>query len=289
MWAVTGDHRSAGPQIHHLRAGGVSLVIGSAAGPGLPRILYWGADLGELSDDALRELAIVSVAPVTSYVLDEPVPAALLPEHALGYAGWPGVTGHHNGRGWSPLFTVTDLEQATGPDALVVRGSDADAELDVVVEVELTPSGLVRARATLTNTHTSQPYWVDAVHLTLPVPPVADELLDLAGRHTRERAPQRQPFHVGTRLRESRRGHGGHDASLLLVAGTSGFGFRSGEVWGLHVAWSGNHRLYAERLPTGGHAVLGGGELLLSGEVRLEPGETYASPWVVGAYGASGL
>ncbi len=106
----------------------------------------------------------------------------------------------------------------------------------------MTPSGLVRARATLTNTHTSEPYWVDAVHVALPVPPVADELLDLAGRHTRERAPQRQPFHVGTRLRESRRGHGGHDASLLLVAGTSGFGFRSGEVWGLHVAWSGNHR-----------------------------------------------
>ena len=114
-------------------------------------------------------------------------------------------------------------------------------------------------------------------------------MLDLAGRHIRERAPQRQPFHVGTRLRESRRGHGGHDASLLLVAGTSGFGFRSGEVWGIHVAWSGNHRVYAERLPTGGHAVLGGGELLLPGEVSLAPGEAYTSPWVVGAYGAAGL
>ncbi len=177
----------------------------------------------------------------------------------------------------------------TGSEAVVVRGSDVDAELDVVVEVELTPSGLVRARATLTNTHTSEPYVVDAVHVALPVPPVADELLDLAGRHLRERAPQRQPFHVGTRLRESRRGHGGHDASLLLVAGVSGFGFRSGEVWGLHVAWSGNHRVYAERLPTGGHAVLGGGELLMPGEVRLAPGEAYATPWVVGAYGASGL
>ncbi len=111
MCAVNGDRDSAGPQLHHLRAGGVSVVIAADSEVGLPRILYWGADLGELSDDALRELAVVSVAPVTSYVLDEPVPAAILPEHGLGYAGWPGVTGHRNGRGWSPLFTVTGLER----------------------------------------------------------------------------------------------------------------------------------------------------------------------------------
>ena len=280
MCRVNGDRDPDGPQVHHLRAGGVSVVIAADAEVGLPRILYWGADLGELSEDALRELAVVSIAQVTSYVSDDPVPAAILPEHGLGYAGWPGVTGHRDGRGWSPLFTVNGVERTDGPQALVVRATDEDAALSVVLDVELTPSGLVRVRAGLTNTHTSEPYWVEAVHVALPVPPVADELLDLAGRHLRERAPQRQPFHVGTRLRESRRGHGGHDASLLLVAGTSGFGFRSGEVWGLHVAWSGNHRVYAERLPTGGHAVLGGGELLMPGEVRLAPGETYRTPLV---------
>ena len=273
--------------IHHLRSGGVSLVVATADGPGLPRIVHWGADLGELAHEELAELALASVAQVTSYVLDEPVPAAVLPEHALGYSGWPGVSGHRDGRNWSPLFTVTDLNR--DGSTLTIHGADADAALAVRVELELTPSGLVRARAELTNTHTSQPYWVDAVHVALPVPPVADEVLDLAGRHTRERAPQRQPFHVGTRLRESRRGKGGHDASLLLVAGTKGFGFGSGEVWGLHVAWSGNQRVYAERLPTGAHAVLGGGELLLPGEVRLAPGESYATPWVMGSYGGSGL
>jgi alpha-galactosidase len=291
MCGVTGAQPSARERVHHLRSGGVGLVVAVGTSPGLPRILYWGADFGELPDEALRELAVVSVAQVTSYVMDEPVPAAVLPEHALGYSGWPGVSGHRDGRDWSPLFTVTSVERAGDVEspALVVRGSDETAALEVEIRLELTPSGLVRARASLTNTHTSEPYRIDAVHVALPVPPVADEVLDLAGRHIRERAPQRQPFHVGTRLRESRRGHGGHDASLLLVAGTSGFGFRSGEVWGVHVAWSGNHRVYAERLPTGGHAVLGGGELLLPGEVSLAPGETYTSPWLVGAYGAAGL
>ena len=266
-------------------------MVAINASPGLPRILYWGADLGDLPEEALRELAVVSVAQVTSYVMDDPVPAAVLPEHALGYSGWPGVSGHRDGRDWSPLFSVTGVEHVGDVDSpgIVVQGVDETAALQVEIRLELTPSGLVRARAGLTNTHTSEPYRVDAVHVALPVPPVADEVLDLAGRHIRERAPQRQPFHVGTRLRESRRGKGGHDSSLLLVAGTSGFGFRSGEVWGVHVAWSGNHRVYAERLPTGAHAVLGGGELLLPGEVSLAPGETYTSPWLVGAYGAAGL
>ena len=84
MCPVNGDPGPAGPQLHHLRAGGVSVVIAADAVVGLPRILYWGADLGELSEDALRQLAVVSVAQVTSYVNDDPVPAAILPEHGLG-------------------------------------------------------------------------------------------------------------------------------------------------------------------------------------------------------------
>ena len=52
----------------------------------------------------------------------------------------------------------------------------------------------------------------------------------------------------------------------------------------MHVAWSGNHRLLAERTPAGA-SLLGGGELLLPGEVRLAAGETYTSPWIYGSYG----
>jgi len=59
------------------------------------------------------------------------------------------------------------------------------------------------------------------------------------------------------------------------------------------VAWSGDHAHLAERLPegagTGGAAVIGGGELPLPGELRLAPGESYASPWVCFTYSDSGL
>lgn len=52
-----------------------------------------------------------------------------------------------------------------------------------------------------------------------------------------------------------------------------GFGFEHGDAYSVHVGWSGNSVLSAERLPytTG---VIGGGELLFGGEVTLAgPGE----------------
>src|SRR5690606_20638258 len=68
------------------------------------------------------------------------------------------------------------------------------------------------------------------------------------------------------------------------AVGPHGFGFRSGEVWASHVAWSGNSRAVAER---GNHgvAVIGGGELLYPGEIRLGRGEEYRTPWTYFSYG----
>ncbi len=60
----------------------------------------------------------------------------------------------------------------------------------------------------------------------------------------------------------------------------------------MHTAWSGNHEHLVEALPEGAgrhHAVLGGGELLAPGEVRLAPGERYAAPTVVFVHAADGL
>ena len=105
----------------------------------------------------------------------------------------------------------------------------------------------MRQRGTVTTTADGT-YTVDGLTLTLPVPPVATELFDLAGRWGRERSPQRLPFVVGVHSRENRRGRTGPDAPLILAAGTAGFDTRQGEVWAVHVAWSGNHVTYAERL-----------------------------------------
>ncbi|WP_188186842.1 alpha-galactosidase [Nonomuraea sp. SYSU D8015] len=265
----------------HLRAGGVSLVL-DVGGPRLPSVLHWGCDLGELPPEQLRELALATVPAVVSGGTDAPGTLSVLAEHGTGWPGLPGLRGHRAGTAWSPLFTMTSA-RADG-EQVRVEAVDEAAGLELTLWIALDVTGLVTMRAAVRNRHPAEPYVLDGLVLNLPVPAEAAELLDLTGRHLRERSPQRQPFTQGSRVRENRRGRTGSDASLLLAAGAPGFGFRSGEVWAVHVGWSGNHVTYAERLPDG-RAVIGGGELLLPGEVRLEPGTEYTTPWLYAAYG----
>ncbi len=270
----------------YLRAAAMSLVL-DRTGRGLPRVVHWGADLGELTAGDLAALALTGIPQTVSNTMDEQVPVSVLPEHSAGWLGTPGLAGHRDGSHFSALFDVTDVRSEAGTGAVAhrvtVSATDRDAGLGLRLDLELTASGLVRQRATLTNDGAGT-YTVDGLVLTLPVPARATELLDLTGRHLRERSPQRAAFRHGTYVRENRRGRTGTDATLVLVAGENGFGFRDGEVWALHVAWSGNHRTFAERTPAG-VALLGGGEVLLPGEVRLAAGERYTGPWVYGSYG----
>jgi alpha-galactosidase len=130
----------------------------------------------------------------------------------------------------------------------------------------------------------AEPYSLEELVVSFPVPAEAAELLNFAGRHNLERVPQRQPFRTGADVRENRKGRTGADSAYVLHAGTPGFGFATGHVWAVHTAWSGNHVHYAERAFTGAQ-LIGGGELLLPGEVRLATGDSYQSPWVYGSYG----
>ena len=275
----------------HLRAAGVSLVLDLA---GLPRVLHWGADLGPLDDAALADLRR-AVWPVhMGFPVDgarvAPVVPSVLPAQADGWLGTPGLTGSRGGRDWSASFTTgTPAVTRTGDGGavLMVAAADTAAALELELVMELTPQGLVRQRATLTSTGDGV-YDVGGVLLTLPVPERATTLLDFGGHWARERSPQRTAFTHGTRLRDTRRGRTGFDTPYVLVAGTDDLAHRRGEVWGLHVAWSGNHRSLAER--NHNHSgLLGGGELLGPGEVRLGRGQSYTTPWVYGAYGEQGL
>ena len=285
-------HEAAAPL--HLRADGVSLLL-DVAGPGLPRVLHWGADLGPIDEDERRVLATALVGGLPHSGLDDPWAVSVLPSQTDGWSGTPGLAGHRAGGDVFPRFTVdgpATVVEDDGATAVTVRAVTDDGGLAVAIELRLEACGLVRIRNTVTNLGEGT-YTLDGLLASLPVPARAGELLDLTGRWCRERSPQRSPFHHGTHQRTSRRGRTGHDAPLLLACGTTGFAFRTGEVWAVHVAWSGNHVHQAERLPESpgsvGGGVIGGGELLLPGEMRLEPGASYAGPWVCFAYGGAGL
>ena len=165
----------------------------------------------------------------------------------------------------------------------MVEAEDSVASLTLDLEIELAATGLLRLRAGLRNDG-SDPFSVGALRLVLPVPSQAVELMDFAGRSVMERLPQRQPFRYGVHSRESRMGRPGHGSAYLLMAGTQDFGFRHGEVWGVHLGWSGNQNLYAERIHNGAR-VLGAAELLEQDEVRLAPGAGYRTPWTYASYG----
>ena len=273
-------------RIIHLRAAGVGVVLEQSGGL-LPVVLHWGADLGDLSDADLEGLALASRVASGDSPFDVADRVPVLPEHARAWIGRPGLEGSRRGRDWSPVLRTAEPPQTgTRPDGtqhVLTRATDPVAGLSVVHELELHTGGLLRQRLTLTN-EAPEPYAVGAVRLTLPVPERAGELLDFTGRHTMERVPQRTPFHAGVHSREVRTGRTGLDAVHLLCAGEPGFGFRHGQVWAVHLGWSGNQTTYAERLHNGAR-LLGSGELLEHGEVELGAGESLTTPWTYAAHG----
>jgi alpha-galactosidase len=283
-----------------LRYEGVSLVLDISNGQ-LPAIVHWGADLGALELADVETLILSNIDPGGPNVVDKPVRLAILPEHWTGWVGRPGLSGSRAGRAWSPKFTTTEVrvdgkpvitagDQPTminlGPASVELNALDEVAELQLQITIELTAGALIRARAKVINVG-QDPYAVNDCVVAFPIPQNASQILDFAGHWGKERVPQRRPLTVGVHLREGRKGRTGADAATLLHVGVPGFSFAEGEIWTVHTAWSGNHTHYAERL-FAGTQVIGGGELLLPGEVILQHDEAYTTPWIYGSY-AHGL
>lgn len=257
-----------------------------------------GADLGPLDDAALLALAEASVPAVPPSSIDVPLRVSLLPDLADGWSGRPGLE-----LAWADRpRPVTDARRSTTtapePGRIVVEsvmgGSSDDGATRpggslarVVTEIELTDEGVLRARHTVHNAG-PRPISVTSADVVLPIPARAQEILDFTGLWSAERRPQRGPLRHGVWSRETRHGRPGHDDPFLLAVGTPGFGFRSGEVWATHLAWSGDKRLWAES-STLGRSVVGSGELLAAGEVVLADGEAYVGPWTVAVWSDAGL
>jgi alpha-galactosidase len=280
-----GDERGDVARAAYLRRAGVSLLLAPTAGDA-PVVRHWGCDLGDLSAHDLTALARVTRPALTHSALDAPREADGLPLNSRGFTGTPALEVFRNGEGAAPV-RLEDWRWEHGQDSVTVTGRDPVLRLAATTEWRLTDQGLVRTRTRVTN-EGDDGLHVVAVRSTLPVAARATELLDLTGRWIRERVPQRHAWQQGTWARVGRHGRTGHDATLLLSAGTPGFGFRGGEVWSVHVAWSGDHATYAERTAEG-ECLLGGGEQLQVGEVALAAGEGYESPWLVGSWSAEGL
>ena len=120
----------------------------------------------------------------------------------------------------------------------------------------------------------------------LPAPD--DELLAFGGRWAGEFTEHRFRLETGVWASEARTGRTSHHAPPFLVVGEPGFGDHAGAVTGLHLAWSGDHRLVVERLRDGRLQVQAG-ELFWPGELVLEARAAYRTPWLYAARSAAGL
>ena len=271
----------------------------------VPRVLHWGADLGELTGADLSALSRTAEPSILANSPDILRQFTVWPTEADGWSGTPAHSGHLDGGAAAPRLALTGSSHRHddgGGGELTLDLTDDGAGLDVSLHYRLAPSGVLGVSARLTRragTPDADPGPYDtalydlAQALTLlPLPRRASEILDFTGRWSRERSPQRRPVGHGIHSREVRRGKPGLDSPHLLTVGVPGFGFREGEVWSVHVAWSGDQRYLVEQLPEGAgvHAsALGGGELLRAGEIRLAPGEAYQTPVCHFAWSADGL
>lgn len=249
---------------------------------GAPTIIYWGAPLGERTDVSTIVRALSR--PMVHGTFDTVAPITVVPEHGSGSTGRPGLSGRRGGgRSWSPRFS-TQTHSHVG-NMLIVDSIDEVAGLALTTNIVL--DDVLRVNVTVENT-ADRRYSLDGLVVTLPLPEHTSELLTFEGRWSREFHPIRKEWQHGSLLVENRRGRTSHEYPPLMFAGQPGFDEWGGEVWGAHVAWSGNHQLFAERLPDG-RRYLQGGELLHPGEVVLEPHQTYTTPDLVAVFSPNGL
>ncbi len=265
--------------IAHLTDGRTSLLVVSDGG--MPIVAHFGTALGEAPIDVTA-----IERPAVGGGLDIDPPVGLVAESAAGWFGRPGIEGHRlGGRDFAPRFTLVDSSGAGA--AVICQLRDKFARLDLDLHVELHPSGVATFRATLLNAG-SDDYHLAALRLSLPISISAGELLTVGGRHLFEFGQHRTPWQNNCITIENRHGKTSHERLGVVFAGTPGFSEHSGEVWGCHVGWSGNYELVCDSISDARRCVHAG-ELLVSGEVVLKPGDRYETPVVFAAYSSTGL
>lgn len=162
-------------QIYHLTRDGVSLVFETSKGT--PNIVHWGVQLPQISnpDDLLAALD----EPSPHGYFDEAHRGGVWRENARGFLGRPSLLGHRNGISHSQLFVLRDVK--VGEHSIAFISVDANAELEVEISYEITPSGVVLVNHKVTNLGLSE-FTVDSTVAFMPLPDHAAEVMDFTGR-----------------------------------------------------------------------------------------------------------
>ncbi|WP_368928800.1 alpha-galactosidase [Mixta calida] len=245
-------------------------------------IIYWGKPLANFTPEMAEALS----RPVANSRLDVDSPLTLCPENGRGLFSVPGMEGNRDGLDWSPVFST--LFHSLENNHLYITSEDVVAGLRLVSEVQMCPdSGVIKTRNTLTNIREGT-YRLDRLAVTLPLPERAGEIMAFNGRWIKEFQRHFLKLEHGGYIQENRRGRTSHEYFPGMVIGKAGFSEQQGEVWGVHLAWSGNHRLRAD-CKSDGRRQIQAEALYFSGETTLRPEESVSTPWVYATYSSDGL
>lgn len=270
----------------HLRfdAADTTLVLVCAKGGPLS-ILYWGAALN--ADIGLAELEGLFARQGMHGVADVALPLSLAMEPGLGHPMFHGIAAHRAGKDWGTLFEVGKVEPRADGAKIICRDERTQLGLEYEIDFDAS-SGVLRIRSVLTNYGATPLDVSDMMTACLPVPDAMTDIIGFTGRWTQEFTQERVARNAATYLRENRSGRTSHFSYPAILLATADTHESAGEVYGFHLAFSGNHRLRVDSL-TDGRVLTSLGALLLPGEVRLAPGEVYTSPEIVAAYSGQGL
>lgn len=243
-------------------------------------VLHWGrrTEFDTASVEALRRA-------VPFGRLDKDVPLSLSPELGRGAFGSPAIEGHRKGQHWSPVFKQKQLE--VRDNHMLFVSEDPIAGLQLTTEVTLDHDDVVKLKHKLTNLGPDD-YFLNRLANTLPLPERACELMTFNGRWVKEFQTERVRLNHAGYQQENRRGRTSHEHYPALVVGQKHFTEQTGDVWGFHFAWSGNHRLRVD-VKADGRRYMQAEVIYLPGEITLKPGESIETPWLYATYSSEGL
>ena len=270
----------------HVRFDAADATLILACAKGAPvSILYWGGALHADTDCA--ELEGLFARQGMHGVADVALPLTLAMEPGLGHPMFRGFAAHRAGKDWGSLFEVGAVELREGGAKIICRDESTRLGLEYEIDFDAR-TGVLRIRSTLTNYGATPLDVSDMMTACLPVPDGMTDIIGFTGRWTQEFTQERVARNAATYLRENRSGRTSHFSYPAILLAATDTNESTGDVYGFHLAFSGNHRIRVDSL-TDGRVMASLGALLLPGEVRLAPGETYASPEIVAAYSGQGL
>ncbi len=265
----------------HLTQDGVSLLIDLSRDTA--EIVHWGKALGNLSN--IGNFSKAAMEPVAHAELDDPMYQSIWRENSRGNTGLPALLGHSSGKRFSQKFEIVSVEQTS--TSATITGRDDHAQLEIKNHYRFLGAGVLGVTQTISNLG-SEAFTLNELNVFMPLPDQAAESMDFTGRWVNERQMQRRDIQPGQFVREEREGRSSHDYTIMQYALTRDAGYQTGEVWGLGILFSGNSKHIIERQQSG-RTFIAAGELLLPGEVILEPGEHFESPEVAAVYSSAGI